>query len=175
MTAEISRSTGIDNQKHCHFPLLDELFDKRMPHPSRHIPIDGPDFIPSLVFPEIFKVDALPLETTVVLAAEAFPHEAAGPKFDLADFSENFGDFCHREGKMRGISSLANGTLRENKKPHPGGPERGFEIRIDPGRTYSAVSASASAATGATEKSTHSMKAMGAESVWRGPSLVMRV
>jgi hypothetical protein len=56
-----------------------------MIHPRGHVPIDGPDFVPGLIFPNLFEVHPLPFEDAMVLAGERFAYEPVGANLDLPD------------------------------------------------------------------------------------------
>ena len=88
--AEQARTTDIDNQHECQFPLFDEFLDERMIHSRRHVPIDRAHFVARLVLTDLLEVHALALEDAVILPGEGFAHKPIGAELDLADLLKNF-------------------------------------------------------------------------------------
>ena len=87
--AEKPGAAHVHHQHEGQLAFLDELLDKRMVHPRRHVPIDGADFVARLVFAHLLEIHPLALEDAMVLAAQRLGHQPGGAQLDLPDFFEN--------------------------------------------------------------------------------------
>jgi hypothetical protein len=60
-----------------------------MTHSSGDVPIDGPDVVTGLVFPDLFEGNAPALKNAVIFAAENILDGPAGPELEAANLAEN--------------------------------------------------------------------------------------
>src|ERR1051325_4452230 len=88
--AKKTGAADIHEQHQRQFAFLYEFLNEWMIHPGGNIPVDGADFVPGLIFPNLIEVHPLAFEDAMVLAGESLADEPVRPNLDLPDLFEDF-------------------------------------------------------------------------------------
>ena len=91
------RKLDINDEQNRELSFFDVLSDISASHSCRDVPINRPDFVTDLVFPELVEIHPVTPEHAMVLAGESGLDDPAGTDFQASDFLQDFRGRTHRK------------------------------------------------------------------------------
>jgi hypothetical protein len=87
---EHQRRANVNDDEDPQLTLVPKLFDIRFAHACRHIPVNHPHIVAHLILPNLFKLQALPLEDAFVSAEKHLADEPSQFHFQPLHSPQNF-------------------------------------------------------------------------------------